>query len=101
MALVKYSKSSPYVTTGTFGPFLDLRVDRPITKLATDKRYQIDRVYHHRPDMLAYDLYQDPALWWVFAARNPNTLKDPLFGFATGVIIYLPTKATLTKDLGL
>ena len=98
---VSYSKSSPYSATGLYGKFLDLRVDRPIRKLATDKRYQIDRIYHQRPDMLAYDLYQNAALWWVFAARNPNALKDPLFGFVTGVIIYLPTKETLNKDLNL
>jgi len=98
---VSYTKSSPYSSTGLYGQFLDIRVDRPITKLATDKRYQIDRIYHLRPDMLAYDLYQNAALWWVFAARNPNALKDPLFGFTTGVIIYLPTKETLTKDLNL
>lgn len=98
---VTYSKSSPYYGTGLYGPFLDLAVARPITKLANDKLYQIDRVYHLRPDMLAYDLYKDSNLWWVFAARNPNTLKDPLFDFVTGNTIYLPTKATLTKDLGL
>lgn len=101
MAQASYSKSSPYATTGLYGSFLDVRVDRPITKLATDKRYQIDRVYHLRPHLLAYDLYQDASLWWVFAARNPNVLKDPLFGFTTGTIIYLPTKETLTSDLGL
>ena len=98
---VTYSKSSPYYGTGLYGSFLDLAVARPITKLANDKLYQIDRVYHLRPDMLAYDLYKDSKLWWVFAARNPNTLKDPLFDFVTGNTIYIPTKATLTKDLGL
>jgi hypothetical protein len=98
---VAYSKSSPYYGTGLYGSFLDLKVHRPITKLASDKLYQIDRVYHLRPDMLAYDLYKDSKLWWVFAARNPNSLKDPLFDFVTGNTIYLPEKSTLVKDLGL
>ena len=98
---VTYSKTSPYSGTGLYGSFLDLMAPRKISKLTTDKLYQIDRVYHLRPDMLAYDLYKDSRLWWVFAARNPNTLKDPLFDFITGNIIYIPTKATLTKDLGL
>jgi len=74
---------------------------RPISKLNNDKLYTIDKVYNLRPDILAYDLYKNSALWWVFAARNPNVLKDPLFDFATGKSIYLPTLATLTKDLGL
>jgi hypothetical protein len=74
---------------------------RPISKQANDKLYQIDRFYHLRPDILAYDLYQKPSLWWVFAARNPNSIKDPLFDFVTGNLIYLPDKTSLYSDLGL
>ena len=59
------------------------------------------RSYKNRPDLLAADLYGDAALWWVFAARNPNVLKDPLFDFRPGVTIYIPTKETLVADLGL
>jgi len=97
----EYSASSPYYTTGKYGQFLDLMANRKITKLASDKQYRIDRIYHLRPDLLAYDLYQDSKLWWVFAARNPNALKDPLFDFVVGTTIYIPTKATLVADLGI
>lgn len=96
-----YSASSPYYSTGLYGQFLDLMANRAITKLSDDKLYTIDRVYNLRPDLLAYDLYKDAALWWVFAQRNPNVLKDPLFDFVVGTSIYLPTMATLTSDLGL
>lgn len=96
-----FSISSPYYNTGKFGQFLDTMTNRPISKIAGDKEYTIDRIYHLRPDMLAYDLYGDANLWWVFAARNPNALKDPLFGFVTGVTIYLPSKSTLVSDLGI
>lgn len=96
-----YSKASPYFSTGLYGQFLDIRINRPITKLASDNLYSIDQVYNLRPDLLAFDLYKDAALWWVFAQRNPNVLKDPLFDFVTGTTIYLPTLATLTTDLGL
>jgi hypothetical protein len=50
--------------------------------------------------MLAYDLYGESSLWWVFAQRNPNVLKDPVFDFRSGVQIYIPKKATLQADLG-
>ena len=96
-----YSKSSPYAATTTFGPFLDVLTYRPITKKADDVVYTIDRVYKYRPDLLANDLYGDSRLWWVFAARNPNVLTDPLFGFKPGVTIYIPKKETLVSDLGL
>ena len=95
------SKNSPYAATSTFGPFLDLLEYRAITKKSDDTVYAIDRVYQYRPDMLAYDLYGDAALWWVFVARNPNVLKDPIFDFRPGTTIYIPKKDTLVQDLGI
>ncbi len=100
MAKVSYSSSSPYSQTRTFGNFLDVMVNRPISKLDDDVLYAIDSVYEFRPDILASDLYGDSTLWWVFAMRNPNVLKDPLFDFRAGVQIYIPKKATLQQDLG-
>ena len=66
-----------------------------------DVLYEIDSVYEYRPDLLAYDLYGDSALWWVFAQRNPNVIKDPLFDFRAGYRIYIPQKTTLQQDLGI
>jgi hypothetical protein len=100
MAKVQYLTSSPYSQTTTFGNFLDVMINRPITKKEDDVFYEIDSMYEYRPDMLAFDLYGDSALWWVFAQRNPNVLKDPLFDFRAGVRIYIPKKATLQQDLG-
>jgi hypothetical protein len=51
--------------------------------------------------MLAYDLYADSRLWWVFAQRNPNRLKDPYFDFVAGVGIYIPKADFLKQLLGL
>lgn len=96
-----YSKSSPYYGTPTWGPFLDLWRGKTIAPAGTDATYEIDSAYNLRPDLLAYDMYQDTNLWWVFALRNPNVLVDPLLNFRTGVIIYVPTKATLQSALGL
>ena len=96
-----YSKSSPYYATGQFGQFLDVLEYRAIPRNASDVEYQIDAVYNLRPDMLAFDLYNDSKLWWVFASRNPNVLKDPLFDFTTGRTIYIPTKDTLIAARGI
>lgn len=96
-----YSKTSPYYSTGLYGNFLDIMDARPITKNPGDVSFVINKTYEHRPDLLAYDLYGDAALWWVFAARNPNVLKDPLFDFVVNVEIYIPKKNSLVADLGL
>lgn len=100
MELSKYSKSSPYYKTKKFGNFLDVMINRSITKLADDVLYEIDNFYNLRPDLLAADLYGDSLLWWVFAQRNPDVLTDPLFDFRAGARIYLPKKSTLEQDLG-
>ena len=99
-AKIQYSSSSPYYETPSFGKFLDVMTPRPITKLASDKTLVIAPTYNLRPDLLAFDLYRNAKLWWVFAMRNPNTLKDPLMDFVTGVTIFIPAKATLLTDLG-
>jgi alpha-L-fucosidase len=99
--MATYSKSSPYFSTGQFGQFLDVMEYRSIPKVASDIEYIIDAVYKYRPDMLAYDLYGDSSLWWVFVSRNPNTLKDPVFDFYPGQSIFIPKKEILVATLGL
>jgi hypothetical protein len=94
-----YSTTSPYYGTRTWGKFLDVWPGKTLSADTTDALYQIDNIYNLRPDLLAYDLYQDSSLWWVFAIRNPDVLADPLFGFVTGKIIYIPTKATIQAQL--
>ena len=81
--------------------YLGVMVDRPIPKLIDDLSMTINETYHLRPDLLAFDLYEDPNLWWVFAQRNPNQLQDPLFDFQAGTTIYLPQLPTLKTVLGI
>lgn len=96
-----YPGTSPYYNTGIVNAkFLDIMVDRPIIKDPTDMYWTVTTAYEYRPDLLAYDLYSDSRLWWVFAQRNPNTLKDPLFDFTEGTGIYLPKNEMLRQVLG-
>ena len=95
-----YSQKSSYSDTPANDYYLDLMVNRPIPKIGTDKVYQINETYNMRPDLLAYDLYDDSELWWVFAQRNPDTLKNPLIDFSTGTYIFLPELETLRNTLG-
>jgi len=97
-----YPATSPYYSTGIVNTkFLDVMVNRTIPMQPSDVYWEITEVYQYRPDMLAYDLYSDSRLWWVFAQRNPNRLKDPYFDFVTGVGIYLPKLELLKQTLGL
>ena len=96
----QYSATSPYAETGYSQFFLDVMVNRPIPKSVDDILFTINTTFQYRPDLLAFDLYGDAALWWVFYQRNPNTLTAPPMDFAAGTIIYLPKLATLKTVLG-
>jgi hypothetical protein len=76
-------------------------IDRPLDPDASDVYWEITPVYNLRPDLLAHDLYNDSKLWWVFAQRNPNRLKDPLFDFTVGTKIFIPTLDMLRAQLGI
>ena len=99
--MAKYSNTSPYFSTIQNNISLDFLTPRTITAEQDDVVYTIDRIYAYRPDLLAYDLYGTPRLWWVFAQRNPDTIEDPIYDFAPEVTIQLPKMSNLKKDLGL
>ena len=97
-----YPQTSPYFNSDIVnGIFLDVMINRPIPSDPTDVYWEITSIYNLRPDLLANDLYNDSRLWWVFAQRNPNRLKDPYFDFVTGVGIYLPKLDLLKQVLGI
>ena len=99
---MSYPQTSPYYLTRIYNrQYLDVMVNRPIPIDPLDQYWEITQTYNLRPDLLAYDLYNDSKLWWVFAQRNPNTLKDPLFDFVAGTQIYLPNFATVKQALGI
>ena len=96
-----YSKTSPYYNTETYGKSLDMLNFRSFPAQVDDQVITLTESYRNRPDLLAFDLYQDSRLWWVFAVRNPNNIKDPVFDFVPGRKIFVPKKETLVTALGL
>lgn len=95
-----YNSTSPYFDTPYSQFFLDTMVNRAIPKESDDQIFIINQTYQYRPDMLAFDLYDDAGLWWVFYNRNPNTLTAPPWDFVAGESIYLPKVSTLRQVLG-
>ena len=98
-----YAKNSPYYNTNVVNNnYLDVMDYTPIPMDPSDVYYTLTGVYQYRPDLLAYDLYGDANLWWVFASRNPNVLgPDPYFNFTAGLQLYIPTIDTLRLVLGI
>ena len=98
--MAKYAKTSPWADTKQNNFYLDLLEIRPVPAEADDFRYVIENQYRHRPDLLAYDIYGNAKLWWVFVQRNMSVIKDPIYDFEPGTVIYMPKKTNLTKFLG-
>lgn len=99
--MATYGSDSPYYLTGYSQFYLDVMVNRPIPAQSDDILMQINNTYQYRPDLLAFDLYQTPNLWWVFYQRNPNTLTKPPLDFRQGTQIFIPKLTTLKSALGL
>ena len=98
--MATYDATSPYYNTPYTQFYLDKMVNRPIPIENDDLTFTINLTYQYRPDLLAYDLYGNAGLWWVFYQRNPNTLTKPPFDFAANTFIYLPKISTLKSVLG-
>jgi alpha-L-fucosidase len=98
--MANYAKTSPWLNTPQNNLYLELLEIRPVPAESDDYRYTIENQYRHRPDLLAFDLYGTPKLWWVFVQRNMSVIKDPIYDFVPGTTIFIPKKSNLNKYLG-
>lgn len=96
-----YANTSPWYNTQTKKNYLDVLTIRPVSAEKDDFLYTIEAQYTYRPDLLAYDLYGETRLWWVFIQRNLDVLQDPIFDFVPGKKIYIPKNSSLRTVLGL
>lgn len=95
-----HSKTSFLKNANVRDFYLDINSLPKIPASVSDNLYTVEPKYQNRPDLLAYDLYGNSRLWWVFALRNPDLLQDPLEDFVSGLRIYTPTQNTIDKVTG-
>ncbi len=99
--MATYSNTSPWYNTQVVENHLDLLAIRPVSAEPDDFLYTIEAQYAYRPDLLAFDLYGEASLWWVFIQRNLDVLEDPIFDFVPGKKIYIPKNSSLRQVLGI
>lgn len=99
--MANYNSLSPWAITPQNNLYLENLEIRPVPAEPDDFQYTIEPQYRHRPDLLSYDLYGTPKLWWVFVQRNMSTIKDPIYDFETGTKIYIPKRSNLEQFLGI
>lgn len=97
----RYNNTSPWYNTPVKNNYLDVLSIRPVSADSDDFQYTIEAQYTYRPDLLAFDLYGDASLWWVFMQRNLDVIQDPILDFVPGTRIYICKKSSLTQVLGL
>jgi hypothetical protein len=98
--MASYSILSPWYETVEKQNYLDILTIRPVSAEPDDFLYTIESQYMYRPDLLAFDLYGEAGLWWVFIQRNMDVLEDPIFDFVPGKKIYIPKGSSLRTVLG-
>lgn len=92
MPTVNFRKDSFLKNAGTIeDTFLDTNSLPSFLPTENDEAYVIGAKYAERPDLLAYDVYGSTRLWWVFALKNPDIIKDPIRDFKEGTAIVLPS----------
>ena len=100
--MAQYNRRSPWFFTGLLeNGYLGYFKIRPIPAEDDDVLYTVEAPYNHRPDLLSYDLYKTTKLWWVFAQRNMDIIKDPIYDLVPGIEIYVPKGPSLRRFLGI
>lgn len=99
--MAQYTNKSPWYNTKQFPGYLGYLNVRSVSSESDDYLYTIEPQFNYRPDLLAYTLYGDHNLWWVFMQRNMDVIEDPIFDFRVGVQIYIPKKESLFLVLGI
>lgn len=82
--------TSPYFGTQIKDWYLDIWSPRVILPTTVDKFMVLPVKYERRPDLLSFDEYGTPNLWWVFCVRNPDAFIDPIEDFVAGKEFYIP-----------
>jgi len=92
-----HKTSSPYYKTPIKDFYLDLWKKRNIPAQSDDLLITVEAKYEGRPDLLSFDLYGTPRLWWVFSVRNIDLFVDPIEDLKAGMQLFAPTKDRITE----
>lgn len=101
MTTVSYSSYSPFYLTKQNSWALSTWTPRNIPAMSSDAPMILSQIYQYKPDLLAYDLYGDSRLWWVWIVRNPDVINDPIYDMVPGTVLMIPEPTALKAILGI
>ena len=97
--MIIYQPGSPYALTQQTSTYLDIWNPPYIVPGASDQILTVSARHTHRPDLLSFDLYATPRLWWTFSMLNPDLLKDPIYDLVASMEIRVLDKVTAQSFL--
>lgn len=99
MSKVTYSSLSQYSNTQQTTWYLDVYTDLGFGPDSSDQQIVLDSRFKNRPDKLAYELYGQSSLWYLFYLVN-NNISDPIFDMVPGNKIYVPLPQRVADFFG-
>jgi hypothetical protein len=95
MPQVQYSRSSVYAQTPQNNFALGYWQPPNLAPSVSDQFLVLSQKYRHRPDLLSFDLYGTPRLWWVFQMINPDVIRDPIYDMQPGIELRAPSNTSI------
>jgi len=90
--MTRYKKTSHLRSTPVNNGYTDLYVPAVTPDFNKTDEFTITQKYVKRPDLLAYDLYGESKLWWLFVIYNKNDIVDPINDFTLDKTILVPKR---------
>lgn len=94
-----FLNTSPWYETEQTSWYTGIMKPRSIPSHSTDYTLLVDAKYDEKPGLLAYDLFGDQRLFWVFQSMNRDLIVDPIFDLKAGLTITVPTSTRLNAAL--
>lgn len=60
---------------------------------------QVSAQCEHRIDLFSYQQYGSSRLWWLIALANADIIKDPIWDFKSGLVVFVPRDTALIEQL--
>lgn len=94
-----YNNRSPYSKTpqlNQYVMYLDYWQPPLLGYSSDDSIIVLAQKYKHRPDLLSFDAYGTPKLWWIFSVYNSDVIQDPIYDIVPGIQIVVPSNASIS-----
>jgi hypothetical protein len=60
---------------------------------------QVPAQCENRIDLFSYQQYGSSRLWWVIALANADIIRDPIWDFKSGMVVFVPRDADIIEKM--